>query len=52
MIIKEINESISAQYVDGFGEVKFDREKLNHVMGNILYQWCTHSAWRPPSHYQ
>lgn len=38
MIIKEINESISAQRVDGFGEVKFDREKLNQVMSNILYE--------------
>lgn len=38
MIIKEINESISAQRIDGFGEVKFDREKLNQVMCNILYE--------------
>lgn len=38
MIIKEIHESIAVQDVDGFGEVKFDREKLNHVMDDILYK--------------
>lgn len=38
MIIKEIHESIAVQNVDGFGEVKFDREKLNQVMDDILYK--------------
>ena len=38
MIIKEINESIAVQNVDGFGEVKFDCEKLNQVMDDILYK--------------
>jgi len=38
MIIKEIHESIAVQDVDGFGEVKFDREKLNQVMDDILYK--------------
>lgn len=38
MIIKEIHESIAVQNVDGFGEVKFDSEKLNQVMDDILYK--------------
>lgn len=37
MIIKEIHESIAAQNVDGFGEVKFDYGTMRRVMNDILY---------------
>lgn len=38
MIIKEIHESIAAQNVDGFGEVKFDYGTMRRVMNDILYE--------------
>lgn len=43
MIIKEIHESISAQNVDGFGEVKFDYGTMRRVMNGILYESAEYS---------